>query len=493
MTLGWGMTTGGNDVLKRFEEARAVRFFRRGGDDHLRGRPDPTLPPGTDTLPQIDHIVILMMENHSYDNYLGTMTGRGEGAVLDGQGQPLAVNPSAAGDDVRAHHLSGTAQIKGVPTQSWAAVHLQWDNGAADGFVRSIERTQPDGPGDAGMGYWTEEDLPFYHGLARTFPVADHWFSSCLGPTFPNRRFLVAGTANGLIDDLPYEMFDHPPAGTVFDLLTRNGISWVNYHHVSDIKLRLKRLFGGAGLGVARRIASAASRAFPLLMTSVRGNLQCTADVYPLGLVGCIRHLRPVDQFWADARDGTLPAVSIVDPDFNDCSEENPQDVQVGEGFAARVVNAVMAGKAWGKTLLIWTYDEHGGYYDHVAPPPAVPPDGVAGRAAIDKGHLSGWVLRHSPLGKSIAAIDDGTRTYDRYGFRVPTVVVSPYARPDHVVTAVHDHTSILKLIERKWNLPALTDRDAAAADPLDALDLQGPPAFLVPPVLPAPARPWTL
>ncbi|MGI8752547.1 MAG: alkaline phosphatase family protein [Acidimicrobiales bacterium] len=142
---------------------------------------------------------------------------------------------------------------------------------------------------------WTEHDLPFYHGLARTFPVADHWFSSCLGPTFPNRRFLVAGTANGLIDDLPYEMFDHPPSGTTLDLLTRNGISWVAYHHVSNVKLRLKRLFGGVGLGLARRIASGASRVLPVLMSSVRGNLQCTADVYPLGLVGCIRHLRPIE------------------------------------------------------------------------------------------------------------------------------------------------------------------------------------------------------
>jgi hypothetical protein len=82
------------------------------------------------------------------------------------------------------------------------------------------------------MGYWTERDLPFYYGLARTFPVADRWFSSCLGPTFPNRRFLIAGTAHGLIDDSPYDLLDYPPAGTIFDLLTRYGISWANYHPV---------------------------------------------------------------------------------------------------------------------------------------------------------------------------------------------------------------------------------------------------------------------
>ena len=82
------------------------------------------------------------------------------------------------------------------------------------------------------MGYWTEQDLPFYYGLARTFPVADRWFSSCLGPTFPNRRFLIAGTAHGLIDDSPYDLLDYPPAGTIFDMLTRHGISWANYHPV---------------------------------------------------------------------------------------------------------------------------------------------------------------------------------------------------------------------------------------------------------------------
>jgi phospholipase C len=86
---------------------------------------------------------------------------------------------------------------------------------------------------------------------------------------------------------------------------------------------------------------------------------------------------------------------------------------------------------------------------------------------------------------------DAGPRRYDRYGFRVPAVIVSPYARPDHVCSQVLDHTSVLKLIEQKWNLPPLTNRDAAAASPLDALDLAGPPAFLTPPELPAPAVPW--
>jgi phospholipase C len=102
-----------------------------------------------------------------------------------------------------------------------------------------------------------------------------------------------------------------------------------------------------------------------------------------------------------------------------------------------------------------------------------------------------GWLLNLTGYGKRIQAIDAGPTTYDRLGFRVPAVIVSPYAKPEHVTSTVYDHTSILKLIERKWNLPPLTRRDAAANDPLDALDFQRPPSFLTPPPLPGPARPW--
>ena len=101
------------------------------------------------------------------------------------------------------------------------------------------------------------------------------------------------------------------------------------------------------------------------------------------------------------------------------------------------------------------------------------------------------WLLNLTGYGKRIEAIDAGTTAYDRLGFRVPAVIVSPYAKPEYVTSTVYDHTSILKLIERKWNLPPLTRRDAAANDPLDALDFQSPPRFLTAPSLPRPARPW--
>jgi phospholipase C len=455
----------------------------------MSARPDPTLSTGADRLPQIEHIVILMMENHSYDNYLGMMTDRGDGFQLDENGQPTAVNKAGNGDIVRMHHFDGTRQKPGVPTQSWNASHIQWDDGSCGGFVRSIEQTVPGGDAKIAMTHWDQQDLPFYYGLARTFPLATRWFSSCLGPTFPNRRFMIAGTAHGLIDDLPFGMADYPAAGTIFDLLSAHGISWANYHHVTPFRINWRRLSRAWGVNFLRVLGALLASFIPKLIPALESKLQTTADLYPLGLLRSANHLWPISQFWKDARAGKLPAVTIVDPDFGSNSEENPQDVQVGECFAAEVINAVMAGPGWPKTLLIWLYDEHGGYYDHVPPPPAPQPDDVPGQSPMRRFALLRMLLRYGGYAQRIEAVDDGPSSYDRLGFRVPAVIVSPYAKPGHVTDTIYDHTSILRLIERKWNLPPLTKRDASANDPLDALDLDGPPQFLVPPTLPQPAR----
>jgi phospholipase C len=477
-------------VLNRLEVAAARRGLNRRGVN-ANDRPDPAATMGSDCLSQIDHIVILMMENHSFDNYFGMLKGRGEaGLPVDAGGVPSAVNVAADGSLIRLRRFDGTTQHHAVPSQSWNASHIQFDEGRCAGFVRSIEQTLPGRDPSVAMTYWTEEDLPFYYGLARAFPLATRWFCSCLGPTFPNRRFLIAGTAHGLIDDLPFGMADYPAAGTIFDLLTAHGISWVNYHHLSRIQVHSRRLSHVRGLNFLRALAALVAGIFPQLRPAVQSKIQATADMYPMGFLRWVNHLQSFNEFWVAARTGRLPSVSIVDPDFSRCSEENPQDIQSGEGFAAKVINAVMNGPAWPKTLLIWLYDEHGGYYDHVAPPKAVEPDGVPGLNPMQRLPLL-QLLRFTKYAKQIEAIDDGPVTYDRLGFRVPAVIVSPYAKPGYVTDKVYDHTSILKLIERKWNLPPLTRRDAAAIDPLDALDFENPPHFLVPPRLPEPARHW--
>jgi len=386
------------------------------------------------------------------------------------------------------------AQVCGVPWQSWHASHSQWHGGACDGFVRMVEEVDSDpAHRDTAMRYWTEKDVPFYYGLARTFPLADRWFCSCLGPTFPNRRFLIAGTAHGLIDDLPFGMFDYPKNGTVFDMLSATGISWANYHTVLKRHVFGRRLLGSPGLRIFRWFGLILSGLLPTLKEAVVGNLQFTADLYPLGFFRSLAHLRSIEAFWQDAKNGTLPQLCIVDPDFDCFSEESPQNIQCGEAFAAAVINAVMAGPLWPKTLLVWTYDEHGGYFDHVSPPEAVSPGDRLGHSLMDAAPPVRWLLKRLGKWNVIIELDLGKKGYTRYGFRVPTVFISPYARRGHVTSKIYDHTSILKLIERKWNLPPLTERDAGAADPLDdMLDLgAASPPFEHAPHLPPPAKSW--
>ncbi|HVC15178.1 MAG TPA: alkaline phosphatase family protein [Acidimicrobiales bacterium] len=475
-------------MLRGLERSLARRRVRRREEHFSAKEPDPSLARGTDRLGGFEHLVVLMMENHSFDNYLG-MLGRGDGFALDARGRPSETNPAADGEAVPLVRRP-VRQVPVVPTQSWHASHIQYDGGSNDGFVRSVEETLPGCDARMPMTYWTEEDLPFYYGLARTFPLADRWFSSCLGPTFPNRRFLVAGTAHGLLDDLPFNLFDHPKSGTILDLMTAHGVSWANYHHISRFRVNWRRFSRARGVSALRRLGFLVAAVVRPLRTSLESKVQATADVYPLGFLGLGNHLRPIDAFWRGVADGRLPSVSIVDPDFERCSEENPQDIQAGEGFAAKVVEAVMAGPKWSTTLLIWVYDEHGGYFDHVAPPAAPTPDGVPGHNPARR-PVVGWLLRRFEYGRQIDMLDEGPTSYDRLGFRVPAVVISPYAKPDYVSSTPFDHTSILKLIELKWNLPSLTARDAAAVAPLDCLDFAASPTFLSPPRIPAPARPW--
>lgn len=431
------------------------------------------------------------MEGHSFDNYLG-MSGRGDGLPLGPDQEPVAVNVLPNEQRVPAHHLTSTRQFAGVPTDSRQASNIQFGWGDLGGFAASVWMTVPGGSPSVPMGYWTQADLPFYHSLAQVFPVADRWFCSFLGPGHPNRRFLVAGTAHGLADDRPWNSTDWPEAGTIFDLLSEHGISWINYQGSARISaILLPRLLGRNGLILGRRALRALSALNPFRAPpdSIHGQLAFTADIYPLGLRDAVRHVRNLKRFFADSAAGALPAVSVVDPDFGAYSGRTPQDVGQAESFVAAVVDALMHGPGWPDTLLLWLQDNHGGYYDHVPPPSAVPPDDVP---VVEGFRFGSPLVRRilyllTPYARQLANADSGPIAYDRYGFRVPAVLVSPYARPDYVSHDVYDHTSVLALIERKWNLPPLTRRDAAAADPLGLLDLDSPPAFLVPPALASP------
>jgi phospholipase C len=290
-----------------------------------------------------------------------------------------------------------------------------------DGFAR----ISPDA-----LKYYDGSFLPFYYGLANTFPIADRWFCSCQGQTHPNRRYLQAATSVGLVETDVSKVLSTPdaPNGTIWDRLNAHAISWVDYaYDLPDIALFPRVLLGNAG------------------------------------------RVKPISQFLFDCQYGRLPQVSIVSPGDTAFSEEPEKDIQLGEAYSAMLINAVLQSPTWDKTVMFFCYDEHGGFYDHVPPPAAVPPDNIPPQIDVAKGD--------SPGG------------FDRYGVRVPGFVISPFAKADYVSHVVHDHTSILRFIETKFNLGALTYRDANADNLMDSIDFEAK-AFLEPPTLPAPADP---
>jgi phospholipase C len=416
-------------------------------------RPFPAEPAGwvNPGMP-FDHLVVVMMENHSFDNLLGALalTRHDVCGLTFEDGKATNSNPggSETPSVVTAFPFPNTAQGPGV-SQTWRDSHDQINGGRMDGFVRSSNSVQP-------MGYYTPEVLPFAYSLASTFTLANRWFCSLPGPTYPNRRFLLAGTAYGTTvthgDPL---VTDSPASGTIFDLLSDHSIDWADYF--SDLP-----------------------------MSTVIGR----------GILKHADHHHPIDKFFDDCRTGSLPAVSFVDPRIGAASrigkpiaelpwpfgdwlraigadlsstdpaetEEEPQDMYYGEAWAYKVITSVIESPQWPQTCLIYLYDEHGGYCDHVAPPAATPPDDV----------------------KPILQPGDPDVGYDMYGPRVPAVVVCPHSKPGGSTDVVHDHTSVLATIEAKWNLPALTRRDANAQDIMDFLD-SGAPALLRPTGIVAP------
>ena len=283
-----------------------------------------------------------MQENHSYDSYFG-MLGRGDGFTLDSDGRPLNSNSDAHGNPVRAFHMANTCQGHSV-SQNWNSSHLQWDNGKLDGFVRSPS-------GAAAMGYWDGSDLPFYYGLANTFPLCDRWFASVLRPdaSQPPVHAVRFGARNHQ-HGRGRERRPAPKNGTIVEMLDRHGISWLDYNTV------IPSLF-----------------LFPDVFAKV-------ADKCP-----------KIDQFFVDAAAGKLPSFCFVESNGETQSEEDPQDISMGEAFTAKVINALMRSPNWAKTVLVLCYDEHGGYYDHVPPPLAVAPDDIEPIFKLHAGeHLDG-------------------------------------------------------------------------------------------------------
>ncbi|MBV8982722.1 MAG: alkaline phosphatase family protein [Acidimicrobiia bacterium] len=375
----------------------------------------------------INHIVVMMQENRSADHYLGQLHFEGQPGYQPeppGASNPNPLDPLAP--PIKAYHETRYCEPADLD-HSWNGSHTEWDNGAMDGFTKANVNSA-DPTGSRTMGYFDKTDLPFYYGLDNTFATSDTYFDSVLSQTFPNRFYELAGTSFGHIaNDLPTS---DPVNGfsqkTIFENLDAKGISW---------KVYFSQIPFAAEFSYVRNHAAG--------------------------------HLFPISQYYVDAATGQLPQVSYVDPIFvasanTETDEHPPSNIQVGEKFTAGVVKALMKSPNWSSSALFLTYDENGGFYDHVPPPAAVTPDDIP--PMLQPGDAPG--------------------AFDHLGFRVPVSVVSPYSKPHYVSHITYDHTSTLKFIETRFGLPPLTRRDAAAADMTDFFDFSHA-AFATPPKLP--------
>jgi phospholipase C len=482
-------------------------------------------------LKKVGHIIIVMQENHSFDNYFGALPfapgspyhsphdGRGDvrgacdrddHACVDGldcradkAGTLTCFNKNRDDDGSRVRAFHDTRRcVKPDLDHSWLGSHEEANfhdpnrslqKAPNNGFVRVNDATEQVDNGvetptdDQTMNFYNQGEIPFYYGLAQSFAISDRYFCSVLGPTFPNRSYLLAATSFGHLttsDSFPPPGGYKPITGTIFDLLEAHQVTWNDY-------------FSDVPQGGSFRLFSA---------------------------TGADPHFLPVALFLAQAAGvpgvGTLPQVSFVDPNFGvlnpatENDEHPPTDIQRGQAFVSQIVNAVRNGPNWKDSIIFIMYDEHGGSYDHVKPPRAPQggastPDGIAPGQCAD---LSNVPASLQPGGGAECAVNFQSATdtsvnnaialcptlaadptgpfpkdcasFDQLGFRVPFIAVSPFSKRHYVSHTVGDHTSLLALIEKRFLSdgksppPHLTKRDQHADTLEDLFDFDRAPSL---------------
>jgi phospholipase C len=341
---------------------------------------------------RVDTLVVVMMENRSFDHYFGARRLL-EGRPVDGL-QASFSNPRPDGTPVPPFALADRCVQD--PPHGWDASHRQVDDGRMDGFVREHWADVGALHGDQVMGYLQRSQLPVSYALADEFALCERWFCSVRGPTWPNRFYLHAAQSNGRKNN----DFPSPPGfkfKTIYDTLEEAGIDWKYYY--TDLP-------------------------FLALFASLQRKTQRQATI---------------QQFFDDARAGTLPKVCVVEPGFGLNDDHPPHDIQLGQAFISSVVNALGQSPQWSRSMLVLAYDEHGGFFDHVLPP----------------------------------TVDD-ERSADGFGalgMRVPGLIVSPWARRGFLSQTLYEHSSVPALIEFLHGLSPLTVRDANANYFLDVFD----------------------
>jgi phospholipase C len=391
------------------------------------------------SLQSINHIIFMAQENRGFDHYFGHLNAYRitNGLTPDVNGTPAdASNPSADGTTVVTPIRMISACVENQ-SPSWNESHTDYNRynpisalATMDGFVYISAKDAPSNGGfDLGgtraMGYYDDGLLPYYYFMATNFAMSDSWFAPVLTRTQPNRMYMMAATSAGHVYPLPSGA-PALPNKTIFELLQENGISWKVY--VTDPN---PNPIDGTSFS---------------MFSFSRQNLQ---------------NIVPATQFLTDAASGTLPQVAMIDPGYTSGRDEHPAaitpggSVETGAAYVSTLINGLMQTPSWSDSVFILTWDEGGGFYDHVQPVPTVSPDG------IPPSDLAG------PPSPDICYGDttDPTCDFLYTGFRVGMIMVSPYANKNSVSHVARDHTSILKLIEQRFNLGSLTARDAAQPD----------------------------
>ncbi|MDV3277846.1 MAG: hypothetical protein LYZ69_05195 [Nitrososphaerales archaeon] len=363
---------------------------------------------GTNALP-IKHTIVIMEENHSFDNYFGTYPG------ANGLGANIALPESSGSSNlVKPFHINGTTVSHDL-CHGWECEHVAYHDGKMDGFVYASGSNLT-------MGYFDYHQIPYYWDYATRFVLLDNFYTSVMAPSMPNHLYLIAGQSGGLVRRVLNANFTFK---TIVDELDQNHVSW-KYYAGSHSQLNGWNPLPG--------------------FDSFKRN------------PSMIKNLAEPSQFYADLANNALADVTWIMPSSDQASEHPPYDISLGERNVVSLINAVMNSRYWDSTAIFLTWDESGGWYDHV-PPPQVDQYG--------------------------------------YGFRVPCLIISPFAKQGYVDHTQSDFTSILKFIETVYSLPALTDRDASANNLLEAFDFADGantplvlPGVYLPDVYPLTSRP---
>lgn len=362
----------------------------------------------------IEHFIVLMQENHTFDNYFGTYPGA-EGFPT---GTCIPVDPfeKSTNECVKPFHI-GDRPIDDLD-HSLGTFNMQYNDGKMDGFVYALNQRNQDGA--MALGYYDDRDLPYYWNLVDEYVLFDHFFSSDHGGSFANHMFWVSGQQGGSrISEEGY-----PDIMTIFDRLEERGISWKFYVQNYDPGITYRTVDQYPG-----------NRASQVIWVPVL-NIDRFIDDPELS-----SHIVDLNEYYTDLENGTLPAVAYIAP--SGASEHPPGSIRSGQKFVKSLIQALMRSDSWESSAFLVTYDDWGGWYDHVVPP----------------------------------QVDEFG-----YGMRVPAFMVSPYARRGHIDKTVLDFTSIMKFVEENWDLEPLAERDANANNFLSAFDFTQParePVFI--------------